>query len=279
MVHVSGGSNSQRGTWIHPRLAIDVARWVSPSFGVKIIGWTARFIAGDVSLMKDVQARIDEVHKTQSLVVHTIVDRKESSADLATLHEKGALHQVESVRNDGGACASGVVHVDSREKKLQLDLMEVNIEQKRVEIDRQRQEIDAERIERTWKLLNLCGDPTECEKIFIKDLVKTAAKRGFRETSMEIVESHKGPKQPRREIEISGICNVMGITYKQKLAGTVGKRMLKLWRQKHNKQPEEYPPKRHIVFDGHTLEVNGYFTEDTDIMEQAIREVYAEAEA
>jgi len=55
--------------------------------------------------------------------------------------------------------------------------------------------------------------------------------------------------------------------------------MLKLWRQKHNKQPKEYPPKRHIVFDGHTLEVNGYFTEDTDIMEQAIREVYAEAEA
>lgn len=33
------GPNDLRGTWIHPRLAIDLARWVSPSFAVWVDAW------------------------------------------------------------------------------------------------------------------------------------------------------------------------------------------------------------------------------------------------
>lgn len=36
---VTTGPNAHRGTWIHPRLAIDLARWISPAFAVWMDGW------------------------------------------------------------------------------------------------------------------------------------------------------------------------------------------------------------------------------------------------
>ena len=36
---VTTGPNHQRGTWIHPRLAVDLARWISPAFAVWMDGW------------------------------------------------------------------------------------------------------------------------------------------------------------------------------------------------------------------------------------------------
>jgi hypothetical protein len=34
-----GGTPDLQGTWIHPRLAIDLARWISPAFAVWMDGW------------------------------------------------------------------------------------------------------------------------------------------------------------------------------------------------------------------------------------------------
>jgi hypothetical protein len=34
-----GGTPNQQGTWIHPRLAVDLARWISPQFAVWMDGW------------------------------------------------------------------------------------------------------------------------------------------------------------------------------------------------------------------------------------------------
>ena len=36
---VTTGPNHARGTWIHPRLAVDLARWISPAFAVWMDGW------------------------------------------------------------------------------------------------------------------------------------------------------------------------------------------------------------------------------------------------
>lgn len=33
------GHNHARGTWVHPRLAVDLARWISPEFAVWMDGW------------------------------------------------------------------------------------------------------------------------------------------------------------------------------------------------------------------------------------------------
>ena len=40
LIHtIATGPNALRGTWIHPRLAIDLARWISPAFAVWMDGW------------------------------------------------------------------------------------------------------------------------------------------------------------------------------------------------------------------------------------------------
>lgn len=42
---VSGGTPALQGTWIHPRLAIDLARWISPAFAVWMDGWFLESLA------------------------------------------------------------------------------------------------------------------------------------------------------------------------------------------------------------------------------------------
>lgn len=40
LIHViKGGQPGLQGTWVHPRLAVDLARWISPSFAVWMDGW------------------------------------------------------------------------------------------------------------------------------------------------------------------------------------------------------------------------------------------------
>jgi hypothetical protein len=34
-----GGTPALQGTWVHPRLAVDLARWISPAFAVWMDGW------------------------------------------------------------------------------------------------------------------------------------------------------------------------------------------------------------------------------------------------
>ena len=36
---ISSGLNELRGTWIHPRIAVDLARWLHPTFAVWMDGW------------------------------------------------------------------------------------------------------------------------------------------------------------------------------------------------------------------------------------------------
>jgi hypothetical protein len=39
VVSIKGGRPELQGTWVHPRLAVDLARWISPAFAVWMDGW------------------------------------------------------------------------------------------------------------------------------------------------------------------------------------------------------------------------------------------------
>jgi hypothetical protein len=39
VISTKGGPAHLQGTWIHPRLAVDLARWISPAFAVWMDGW------------------------------------------------------------------------------------------------------------------------------------------------------------------------------------------------------------------------------------------------
>jgi hypothetical protein len=64
---VVGGVNENRGTWVHPQVAIHLAFWASPEFAVQVTQWIQRYFDGDISLVKDVLDQYDRVHDTTSV--------------------------------------------------------------------------------------------------------------------------------------------------------------------------------------------------------------------
>lgn len=43
---ITAGPNHLRGTWVHPRLAVDLARWIAPAFAVWMDGWFLEELTG-----------------------------------------------------------------------------------------------------------------------------------------------------------------------------------------------------------------------------------------
>lgn len=54
---ITDGVNETRGTWVHPRVAINIAHWVSPKFAVEVTGWVCELLtAGTVKLERPIKA-------------------------------------------------------------------------------------------------------------------------------------------------------------------------------------------------------------------------------
>jgi hypothetical protein len=41
---ITTGQNHERGTWIHPRVAIHLGQWISPDFAVAVSGWVRELL-------------------------------------------------------------------------------------------------------------------------------------------------------------------------------------------------------------------------------------------
>lgn len=40
LIHIiTTAQNNLRGTWVHPRIAVNIAQWISPIFDVQVSGW------------------------------------------------------------------------------------------------------------------------------------------------------------------------------------------------------------------------------------------------
>lgn len=50
VISTTTGPNHLRGTWIHSRLAVDLARWISPAFAVWMDGWFLEAVAAPQAL-------------------------------------------------------------------------------------------------------------------------------------------------------------------------------------------------------------------------------------
>ena len=61
IISVQGGDAKAQGTWVHPYIAIDLARWISPKFAIFMTKLTARFISGDLTLAQEVVERANQV--------------------------------------------------------------------------------------------------------------------------------------------------------------------------------------------------------------------------
>lgn len=48
---VQGGDAKLQGTWVHPRVAVNIAQWISPDFDVKVSGWVYQLaVTGNVQI-------------------------------------------------------------------------------------------------------------------------------------------------------------------------------------------------------------------------------------
>lgn len=68
---ITTGLNHLRGTWIHPRLAVDLARWISPAFAVWMDGWFLEAAAGQVSQVRDTQPATQPTPRPEPTTVLT----------------------------------------------------------------------------------------------------------------------------------------------------------------------------------------------------------------
>lgn len=46
---VRGGDPTMQGTWVHPKVAIHLAQWLSPQFAVKVVTWVQDWMMGSAS--------------------------------------------------------------------------------------------------------------------------------------------------------------------------------------------------------------------------------------
>ena len=49
VISVSTGANADRGTWVHPKVAIHLAQWISPAFAVWVTDLVQRYVTGVVT--------------------------------------------------------------------------------------------------------------------------------------------------------------------------------------------------------------------------------------
>ncbi|VTS08497.1 KilA-N domain-containing protein [Tuwongella immobilis] len=58
LIEVRKGGSGPQGTWVHPRVAIDLARWCSPQFAVTVNGWIFELMTrGSASAQPSVPAQ------------------------------------------------------------------------------------------------------------------------------------------------------------------------------------------------------------------------------
>jgi len=73
----SGGLNENRGTWVHPQVAINIAQWISPSFDVKVSGWVYEIMmTGKVDITNTTSfKKLQEENKHKSMRIQYLTKK------------------------------------------------------------------------------------------------------------------------------------------------------------------------------------------------------------
>ena len=80
------------GTWVHRKVAIHLAQWISPYFAVQVTNWIDELIVcGSVTLGKE-KTNEELENKFQSIISNTSTPEKKLSIDMEPFHEKDVLY-------------------------------------------------------------------------------------------------------------------------------------------------------------------------------------------
>jgi hypothetical protein len=91
-----GGNHN--GTWVHRKVAIHLAQWLSPSFAVQVSNWLDElFITGSVTLgqeksQKELETTLQQKIQSLQTTIETVVNKnltiKSTYSHLAELHDQ-----------------------------------------------------------------------------------------------------------------------------------------------------------------------------------------------
>ena len=104
---VQGGRPRLQGTWIHPRLAVDLARWISSDFAVWMDGW----FLDELEQRKQPQSAPEKAPVTLALAPGEALDVIERSIGLlerlGVMDERDCIQMGDMVRNVNARAAGG----------------------------------------------------------------------------------------------------------------------------------------------------------------------------
>ena len=100
---IGTGPNHLRGTWIHPRLAVDLARWISPQFAVWMDGWfLEQFTTPLPTTNRPTVNRQGSLDRSPRIVIHAASDEEAltiwEQAVAATLLDGLNHHRIGTIR-------------------------------------------------------------------------------------------------------------------------------------------------------------------------------------
>ena len=81
---IQGGASNEQGTWLHPKLAIDFARWLSPEFAVWCDTQIDKLMKKEIKPMSQIEALLQSVQ----LMVEIEHRQKETESNVIELQEK-----------------------------------------------------------------------------------------------------------------------------------------------------------------------------------------------
>ena len=83
--NISTGKNEDRGTWVHPRLAVKIAQWISPLFDVQVSEWVYELaITGNVTIGQE---------KTNLQLLELQKEHKQIQNELWKIKQKKQYHK------------------------------------------------------------------------------------------------------------------------------------------------------------------------------------------
>jgi hypothetical protein len=83
VITIMKGPNENRGTWVHPRVAVYIALWADTDFGFDMTTLLFRVMSGDLSLIQDIVDVHDSVNDTVTDIIVIGGDTKNSSSMIA----------------------------------------------------------------------------------------------------------------------------------------------------------------------------------------------------
>ena len=90
----TGGLNENRGTWVHPQVAINIAQWISPSFDVKVSGWVYEIMmTGKVDITNTTSyKKLQEENKQKSIKIQYLTKKYVKSQPRTQYKERNVVY-------------------------------------------------------------------------------------------------------------------------------------------------------------------------------------------